>query len=58
MSKHHVLEPADVEAFLDQRGLQFRVSGGEVVIKECPFCHDTGGKLDNMWKLYIGLEQG
>eukprot|EP00752_Nemacystus_decipiens_P012825 g11358.t1 len=38
--------------------MQFRTSGAEVVVKECPFCHDTGGKADNMWKLYIGLEKG
>lgn len=58
VSKHHVLQPTDVVAFLDQRGLQFRVSGREVIVKECPFCHDIGGKADNMWKLYIGLEKG
>lgn len=53
-----MLQPSDVAAFLDQRGLEFRISGGEVVVKECPFCHDIGGKLDNMWKLYIGMEKG
>lgn len=53
-----MLEETDVAAFLDQRGMQFRVSGGEVVVKECPFCHDTGNKVDNMWKLYIGLKSG
>lgn len=58
VSKHHVLEQTDVAAFLDQRGMQFRLSGAEVVVKECPFCHDTGGKVDNMWKLYIGLNNG
>lgn len=58
VSRHHVLQPSDVAAFLDQRGLDFRISGGEVVVKECPFCHDIGGKLDNMWKLYIGMDKG
>ncbi|CAM9640212.1 unnamed protein product, partial [Ectocarpus sp. 13 AM-2016] len=58
VSKHHVLEQTDVVAFLDQRSMEFRVAGGEVVVKECPFCHDTGGKADNMWKLYIGLNNG
>ena len=24
-----------------------------VVVQECPFCHATGGKVDNQWKLYI-----
>eukprot|EP00612_Vaucheria_litorea_P001307 CAMPEP_0171457412 /NCGR_PEP_ID=MMETSP0945-20130129/3508_1 /TAXON_ID=109269 /ORGANISM="Vaucheria litorea, Strain CCMP2940" /LENGTH=574 /DNA_ID=CAMNT_0011983029 /DNA_START=203 /DNA_END=1924 /DNA_ORIENTATION=- len=27
-------------------------------MKHCPFCHDTKGKLDNLWKLYIGIEGG
>lgn len=58
VSKHHVLDLAVVTAFLNQRGMQFRTSGAEVVVKECPFCHDTGGKVDNVWKLYIGLEKG
>lgn len=58
VSKHHVLDHSVVTAFLDQRGMQFRTSGAEVVVKECPFCHDTGGKVDNMWKLYIGIEKG
>lgn len=58
VSKHHVLDPSVVTAFLDQRRMEFKTSGAEVVVKECPFCHDTGGKADNMWKLYIGLENG
>eukprot|EP00656_Telonema_subtile_P044245 TRINITY_DN50532_c0_g1_i1.p1 TRINITY_DN50532_c0_g1~~TRINITY_DN50532_c0_g1_i1.p1 ORF type:complete len:579 (+),score=141.24 TRINITY_DN50532_c0_g1_i1:307-2043(+) len=24
-----------------------------MVVKECPFCHPTAGKVDNQWKLYI-----
>lgn len=58
VSKHVVLPVVDVASFLDQRGLTFKISGKEVIVKECPFCHDTGGKLDNLWKLYIGLEKG
>lgn len=58
VSKHVELPPADVAAFLNLRGMTFRVSGGEIIVKECPFCHSTGGKLDNMWKLYIGLNKG
>ncbi len=58
MSKHTDLEPGAVCSFLDRHNLDFKVSGAEVVVKECPFCHDTGGKLDNLWKLYIGLEKG
>ncbi|CAM9721065.1 unnamed protein product, partial [Hapterophycus canaliculatus] len=58
VSKHHVLEQADVVAFLDQRAMDFRMSGSEVVVKDCPFCHETSGKEDNMWKLYIGLSKG
>lgn len=58
VSKHVELPSADVTSFLHQRGLQFRLAGAEVVVKECPFCHDIGKKVDNMWKLYIGLKNG
>ena len=58
VSKHHVLQPNNVTAFLDQCGLQFKMFGNEVVVKECPFCHDTRGQADNLWKLYIGLDKG
>ncbi|CAM9495213.1 unnamed protein product, partial [Discosporangium mesarthrocarpum] len=58
VSRHHVLPTTDVLAFLDQRGMAYKVVAGEVVVKDCPFCHGTGGKLSNMWKLYIGLNKG
>lgn len=58
VSKHHVLQPNNVMSFLDQCGLQFKMFGKQVVVKECPFCHDTGGQADNLWKLYIGLDKG
>lgn len=58
VSKHHVLQPNNVTAFLDYCGLQFKMFGREVVVKECPFCHDTAGKPDNLWKLYIALDKG
>lgn len=58
MSKHKDVEPGEVCQFLDRQNFDFKVLGAEVVVKECPFCHDTGGKPDNLWKLYIGLEKG
>ncbi|CAM9440663.1 unnamed protein product [Phaeothamnion confervicola] len=38
--------------------MEHRMSNGEVIVKECPFCHATQGKADNLWKLYIGLGSG
>lgn len=58
VSKHVEVPLGEVEAFLLQRKMAYRVSGNEVVVKECPFCHETGGKLDNLWKLNIGLHSG
>lgn len=58
VSRHVELRPTDVTSFLDQKGMTFRLSGSEVVVRRCPFCHDTKNKVDNMWKLSIGLNKG
>ncbi|KAL7465656.1 hypothetical protein ACHAXS_007329 [Conticribra weissflogii] len=37
----------------------FRVTGSHVVFKECPFCaKPTGGKADNLYKLYVKIGNG
>jgi len=38
--------------------MEYKLSGQEFCIKECPFCHDTKDKTDNMWKLYIHQSSG
>eukprot|EP01080_Neovahlkampfia_damariscottae_P003074 gene3074-5244_t len=53
VSKHFQLGNNEVVEFLEKNKLYHRNSGEEIVIKECPFCHDTKGKLENFWKLYI-----
>jgi twinkle protein len=58
VSRHVTLPMHDITGYLSQRGVEHRVSGGQVVIKECPFCHATKGKVDNMWKLYVGGRGG
>jgi twinkle protein len=54
VSRHVQLPLAEITDWLRHRELDYRVQGGEVNIKQCPFCHPTGGKIDNLWKLYLG----
>lgn len=35
-----------------------RITPSHVVVKECPFCHDTKGQASNMYKLYISIGGG
>ena len=43
---------------LTQMGLEYRESGSEIVIKECPLCPPHQDKPDNLWKLNINVEKG
>jgi twinkle protein len=54
VSRHVQLPLAEITDWLKYRELEHRVQGGEVNLKQCPFCHPTGGKIDNLWKLYLG----
>ena len=53
VSKHFKLGPNDVVEYLEKNKIYHRNSGDEIVVKECPLCHDTKGKLENFWKLYF-----
>eukprot|EP01133_Synstelium_polycarpum_P014161 gene14161-16690_t len=56
VSSHYKVNEASVLQYLDRKKMAYRVSGQEIVVKECPLCPDTKGKLDNLWKLYISRE--
>eukprot|EP00658_Telonema_sp_P-2_P027434 TRINITY_DN21186_c0_g1_i1.p1 TRINITY_DN21186_c0_g1~~TRINITY_DN21186_c0_g1_i1.p1 ORF type:complete len:444 (+),score=107.95 TRINITY_DN21186_c0_g1_i1:112-1443(+) len=43
----------EIEDYLERSSFQHKRANEHVVVKECPFCHPIGGKIDNMWKLYI-----
>lgn len=53
--------PTDSEiiGFCEDNGMvDHKRTGKQLVIKECPFCHETNGKLDNIYKLNIELGTG
>lgn len=35
-----------------------RVTSTHVILQECPFCHPTNGKPDNMYKCYVQIGNG
>ncbi len=49
----------EITGMLDANGMRYKESStGQLVVKNCPFCSDTKGKIDNLWKLYIHKENG
>lgn len=58
VSQHFKINTNELVSFLDQNRLSHRLSGSELVVKECPFCHDTKGLPNNQWKLYISKDSG
>ncbi|KAG5191223.1 mitochondrial helicase twinkle [Tribonema minus] len=58
VSRHVQLPLSDITEYLRKKDLEYRVAGSQVNVKRCPFCHDTRGQIDNMWKLYFGAESG
>ena len=47
-----------METFFQKQNLVFRSAADEYVLRDCPFCHDTHGKPDNLWKLYFSKASG
>ncbi len=52
------IDESDIVSYLERKGLTHRLNANEVVVKNCPFCHDHKDKPDNMWKLYISRNTG
>lgn len=49
----------DFRSYLSTKNLDVKDDGrGQWCIRVCPFCHPTGGKRDNEWKLYIVQSSG
>lgn len=49
----------EIHKILDACGLQYRMSSSDqFVVKICPFCPDTKGRADNLWKFNIGKQNG
>ncbi|EFC47626.1 predicted protein [Naegleria gruberi] len=58
VSNFYKINESDIQEFLTRKGLGFRNVMNEIIVKECPFCHDTKGKVTNLWKLYIHRASG
>lgn len=58
VSKYFRVYSGEVEKYLERMNLKFRRTNTHAVVEECPFCHDTKGKADNLYKLYLCLESG
>ncbi|KYQ94381.1 T7-like mitochondrial DNA helicase [Tieghemostelium lacteum] len=56
VSSHYKVNVDNILQYLDRKKLVYKIVGQEIIIKECPFCPDTKGKFDNLWKLYISKE--
>ncbi|MDP2436287.1 MAG: hypothetical protein Q8P67_11125, partial [archaeon] len=48
----------EMEAYFHKHHMVFRTSGEEYVLRDCPHCHETHGKPDNLWKLYFSRSSG
>eukprot|EP00750_Incisomonas_marina_P007637 INCI15017.5.p2 GENE.INCI15017.5~~INCI15017.5.p2 ORF type:complete len:656 (+),score=82.53 INCI15017.5:118-2085(+) len=59
VSSHYQVDEAEITAYLKRKGCVWRAAGPErLTVKECPFCHPTRGKPDNLWKLYVRRQDG
>lgn len=57
-SYHQPVEPHEIAAFLSRKQLTARETDAHFVVRECPFCHPTRGRADNLFKLYVQKAQG
>lgn len=51
-------EPLELAAFLRRKELAFKETDAHFVVRECPFCHPTRGRPDNLFKLYVHRTKG
>lgn len=52
-SYNNLTDKQDIITYLQRHSMMSKPVNEHVVVQECPFCHATGGKVDNQWKLYI-----
>ncbi|KAF1785135.1 P-loop containing nucleoside triphosphate hydrolase [Phytophthora cactorum] len=59
VSRHYQMQdPKDVAEFLQRKSLSVRETDSHFVVRDCPFCHATHGKTDNLFKMYVHKTQG
>ncbi|KAL4138865.1 hypothetical protein PRIC2_002368 [Phytophthora ramorum] len=59
VSRHYQMQdPRDVGDFLRRKSLPCRETDSHFVVRDCPFCHSTHGKADNLFKMYVHKTRG
>jgi twinkle protein len=59
VSRHYQMQdPRDVSDFLRRKSLAIRETDSHFIVRDCPFCHATHGKADNLFKMYVHKTQG
>jgi twinkle protein len=59
VSSYYRIDESVFVPYLTRKNLVFRQNEkGQIIIRECPFCHDTKSHPTNLWKLYIYTENG
>lgn len=59
VSSYYQLEdPQEIAEFLGRKKLVSRETDTHFIVRDCPFCHPTRGKTDNIFKLYVQKAQG
>lgn len=53
VSSYYEVNPDDITALLLRKNLKYRHTSEHLIVRDCPFCSPTGGKADNLFKLYI-----
>lgn len=48
----------DMKSFFHNKGLKYRNSGQEMILRECPNCPPHRDRADNMYKLYVSKQSG
>jgi len=59
VSSYYRIDESVFAPYLTRKNLVFKQNASkQLVIRECPFCHDTKSNPTNLWKLYIYMENG
>jgi twinkle protein len=58
VSSHYRVHRDDLIEYLQRKRLYHRDLGDKLNVKNCPLCHDTHGKADNQYKLFIWTDTG
>ncbi|CAK4643013.1 unnamed protein product [Aphanomyces euteiches] len=59
VSKYYELgDHRTIDEFLERKGLVVKETSTQYIVRDCPFCHATKGRADNLFKLYINKANG